>query len=193
MLKSPNYVFEEAAQEDLKDIARMHRRFFGCTFSGQLGLEFLEDFYSLIKASPEGVILVCKDKGKIAGFIAGLSSEGNFFLKLLFGNLGPVIWHWRQGLDFLRKEITFKDGEFKAELKSVAILEGYQRQGIASQLVSGLEEFFKRKNVSQYKVFTDLKSSPDAWKFYENSGFHLHQKENISGVETRLYTKTIVT
>jgi len=191
MLKTANYAFEEARQEDLRDIARMHERFFGCTFSGQLGLKFLEDFYSLINASPEGIIVVCRDKGKIVGFVSGLSSEGGFAGRLLFKNFWSVLGHWRQGLDFVRREIVFKGGEFKAELKSIAILQEYQRQGIASELVSRLETFFKKKSVTGYKAFTDLKSSPDAWKFYESSHFCLHQKETISGIETRLYAKTI--
>src|SRR3989338_5867337 len=130
MLKD-EYVFEQApSQQDIKDIAEIHRKFFGCDLSGQLGVDFLQDYYQEIRSSPEGIIVICKDQGKVIGVISGLASKSDFLVKIAAANLGPIliqiIAHPLSFLRFIKRAIVLKEGEFEAELMSLAVLEEYQ-------------------------------------------------------------------
>ena len=194
MFRDSGFVFEQAAQQDLKDIAQIHHRIFGCDLSGRLGKNFLKHYYQKMKASSDGIIVVCKEQGRVVGFISGLSAESDFLLKAAAANLLSIfvqcIVHPLSFLRFLKRNIIFKEGEFKAELTSLAILEEYRGKGIAPALLLRLEEFFKNKKVKNYKVYTDAKYGSGC-RFYEKSGFSLHQEADLFGNQARLYVKTI--
>ena len=189
--------FEQAREQDLKAVAAIHRQIFSTTLSGQLGERFLEEYYRKIKISPGGIVIVCENKGQVIGFISGLSSKDNFLFPLLIKNVWSILKElavhptiFKNIFRFIKRSLVLKEGKFNAELMALAVLEEYRGKGLASGLVARMEEFFVSKNVKEYKVFTDLKSST-GYGFYEKSGFRLFQEVDLLGVQARLYFKTI--
>ncbi len=184
--------------EELRQVVELHKQSFKNVLIGQLGKIFLNYYYKKIWQSPQGVILIYKEDGKVIGFISGLLNDQSFYniefyirsLVGIFMNMFPKPIVILNLCRYIKRNIILRTHSLNSELLSIAVTEAYWGKGIGRSLVLAFDEYFKNRNVKIYKVFTDLNFSKGAL-LYEKLNFDLYKEMNLFGLTLRMYIRKI--
>lgn len=196
-----------AKKDEAQQIAEIHKKEIKSGFLSSLKLLFLTKLYSAIINSCFSFCVVAKEKGKIIGFVSGVTNVDRlylYFMRRYFFHSTVALLPRAFSFKTLKKilETLFypirKIGHFikkggkkeklpKAELLSIAIEKNFQRQGIGKKLIEQFISEIKKRKIKSFKVIVgeNLKS---AVKFYEKNGFEFVKKIKIHGNQlSRVY------
>lgn len=157
---------KHAKLEDLNPIVDLHKEIFKGVFSGELNREFLLSFYKELLTDNDCAIYVANIDNKFAGFIAG-SGYGNYLSFKMKCKLMRVMIHKCirtpefivEILRLVKKKLYYIILKIKSELIAIAVKSEYRKRKIGRRLVENLEDFFIKKKIKSYHVFTDNKVS----------------------------------
>ncbi len=196
-----------AKKDEAQQIAEIHKKEIKQGFLSSLKKPFLTKLYSSIISSPYSFCLVVEEKGKIIGFVSGVTNVDRlyiYFLSRYFFHSTAALLPRAFNFKNLRKilETLFypirKIGHFvkkggkkeklpKAELLSIAVEKEFQRQGLGAKMLEKFISEMKKRKIQGFKVIVgeNLKS---AIKFYEKNGFEFVKKIKVHGNQiSRVY------
>ena len=187
---------------DMEAVTILHSKALKIGFLSTLGEDFLGIIYEGITTSDLGVIFVCEEDGKVAGFIAGSTDTKKMFKDIkrrkftrLAGNLAGKVLRKPSIVKNLRRSLEYPEmagDSVAAELLSIAVYEDFRGKGIGSALVEALVKYFKERGVSAFKVSVDQRLD-GADEFYERLGFELRDSIEIYGKKMNIYIYKIET
>jgi len=194
-------VIYNAERKILKEIVKIHyeslayRSFitnFGEDFLFLIYLCMLEKKLGFLVCSSEGdnmtgFILACVDSSKLFSLIFR-----KFFLFLFIIIKGVIkspglIVKVLQTLSYENRAAP----DIKPELVVIAVKENYRSKGIGRDLMTIMEDEFKKTGISAYKV-TVHKEMLRANNFYLNNGMRLLKTFYLYGVPWNAYVKNVV-
>lgn len=196
---------QAAEISDSGAIARLHANTLNSGFLPSLGAGFLTSLYKyLIKHE---IVLVLRRDEDIGGFISCALDSGRVMKRFLFLSpmgvfriltailrkpaiIVPVIETW-----LIPSKSHSGRGEEeplpRAELLSVCVVPEYQKEGIGTRLLEGLEQLLRERQEKKYKVITgaELKGANN---FYLKNGFKLVKTINTHGKNlSNVYSKQL--
>ena len=178
-----------AEKDDIEQIADIHQKEINKGFLSGLGSGFLEKVYLAIIKSKISFCVVDEENGKITGFIAGAVNLDKFFRYFLknhfftaFFSLSPQIFNLKKIKKIIEVLFYPKKGNSlpEAELLTIAVINEFQGQGIAVQMLARFIYEMKNRKIGSFKVIVGESLTP-AIKFYEKSGFRFVKNINIHG------------
>jgi len=182
--------------KDAEAIAKIHVDALGIGFLSTLGEDFLKIVYEGVTSSKFGIGFVYMEDSKIVGFISGSANTSKLLKEIYKKNLlgfGKIIF-----LKILQKPGIIKylygysrypdlsKDNIKAELLSIAVMEGYRNKGIGKELVGALIDHFKSLGIFRFKVNVDQRL-PGADEFYKALGFKLIGTMEIHNKKQDIY------
>jgi len=169
--------------EDILAVANLHAAELQYSFNSKLGVKHLARIYRAMTAFPDSFVGVALDDGVPVGVVSGtldvatlkraiirslgwrgkLRMVGGLLLKpsaifALLGEMKP------------RPPVRVGEQEVSACLTAIAVAASHRRKGLASQLVTALEDFFRTRGISHYWLDTVTENS-GARSFYKKLGF----------------------
>ena len=200
-------MIESAQLSDSIQIANLHHSAIKSGFLSSLGLGFLNSLYKYLIIKE--IVLVYRDGEKVLGFVSCSLCSGKMMRKFLF-NPGGVLSFLPavlkkpslilRALETMRIPVKNKSaGEKKpglnlpdAELLSISVKPGTQKEGIGTLLLSGLEKRLREEGVKQYKAVAGA-TLVAANSFYQKNGFHLTTEISIHGKDiSNVYCKSLL-
>jgi GNAT superfamily N-acetyltransferase len=182
------------SSDNIDTLVLMHKTTFSNVLSGQIGVNFLRYYYSLILE--KGFIFGYFVDNELLAFVSGAFNEKvisspKFIRQTIFGVLSHISFKVILNLfRYVRKSFLLNDITIKAELLSIIVSDQLRGQGIGKQLVHSFEEYMILNSIQEYKVYTDLKFSTGS-AFYEKEGFKLCKEMNLFGLKTKLFIKKL--
>ena len=135
--------------DEFKDLVSLSREFFeeyGSHHKGFFALDALRDddivsYFSNLLDNDDGEVIVAREEGRIVGYIAVC----------------------------VRKQPGYWKVKRVGDISGLMVQNAYRRRGIARQLMDKAKEFFEKKGVKYFTVYTAIENR-GAIKFYEQSG-----------------------
>lgn len=194
-------VIEPARPDDAPPVARLHADGIREGFLSFLGPRFLSVLYRAMARSSHAVLLVARQDGNVAGFVAGAVEPGAFYRSFLLrrGPAAALVLAGRavrpsvarrivETLRYLRRQSS---GTHGPELLSIAVGPGYLRSGLGSRLVARLEDELRDQGASRLFVVVGADNAP-ARRFYERLGFSLDRDVEVHpGSRSVRYRKSL--
>lgn len=138
---------------DIEDLKDLKHLYEDAFAGSTTDFDKMVEAFNQIKNNPNYIILCAKADGKVVGSVLGIVCCE------LFGQCKPFM-----------------------VLEDVAVLNDYQRQGIAKQLLISMEEQAMKKNCSMI-LFVSSESRTGAHKLYESLGYGT---DKVNGYRKRL-------
>ena len=133
----------------------------------------------------------------LSGFVSGIVDDDSFYdIKYYFWAGFGILTHIyspkviRSLFRHIKRQLAFRDIKIKPELLSIAVRDDMKGKGVGTSLINALEDYFREKNVTAYKVYTDMLYSTGS-QLYEKLGFDFLREVNLFGLPFRLYVKKI--
>ena len=163
---------------DSSAFAKIHIAALGGDFLPSLGFSFLKTFYNGVINTFGVYGFVYEEDGKVHGFVVGTRNSSKFFRRAIRANF--IRFSFLLFVALIKKPTiiknifeTFlypkKDVGAKAELVVIAVDNKYRGKGIGKRLVLALEEEFKNRKITSYKL--TVHASKEAVGFYEHLGY----------------------
>ena len=167
---------------DVGESVAIHLRAFPGFFLSQLGRRFLLCLYEEILKDPSGIAFVCRQSGRVQGFVAGTTDPRGFYRRLLAGRwrrfaLASVIPVVRSPLIVPRLLGAFRrpeeepDAEGCGLLMSIGVDPQTQANGIGTMLVNEFLAECQRRGLSAVHLTTDRFENDRVNQFYSRLGF----------------------
>ena len=179
----------------LDEIVALHINAFRSVLSGQTGEFFLRNFYRRI--FEKGFVFGNINDDHLSGFVSGIVDDDSFYdIKYYFWAGFGILTHIyspkviRSLFRHIKRQLAFRDIKIKPELLSIAVRDDMKGKGVGTSLINALEDYFREKNVTAYKVYTDMLYSTGS-QLYEKLGFDFFREVNLFGLPFRLYVKKI--
>jgi ribosomal protein S18 acetylase RimI-like enzyme len=188
-------LIKSATEEDIPQIATVHKEQFPTHFLGRYSKSLIEKFYRCFLRE-ESIFLVCEHGGSIIGFVLGgtsnnLSKSKNIFLKeykndyIVETILTPSVYLLAASRikplflsSFLRKDNRKSELVIEAvRLLSIAVDDNAKGKGIANMLVDAFES--RIQSATNYGLSVN-KSNSRAIKFYRRTGFTIEKETEDS-------------
>src|SRR3989338_3905865 len=160
-----------AEKDDIEQIADIHQKEINKGFLSGIGSGFLEKVYLAIIKSKISFCVVDEENGKITGFIAGAVNLDKFFRYFFKNHFFTAFFSL-----YPKKGNSLPE----AELLTIAVINEFQGQGIAVQMLARFIYEMKNRKIGSFKVIVGESLTP-AIKFYEKSGFRFVKNINIHG------------
>ncbi len=181
----------------LKQIASIHKKELEGDFLPSLGESFLYTLYCGVMKDKNNVIFAELENEQILGFVFGTKDTPkmmknvvkNEFIPFIFKSIRAIIK--RPGLiKHFIETFSYKDKESKldtsSELVVIAVDSNSHKKGIGKKLIYTLNEWFKRKNIYEYKL-TVNKNNENANGFYKHMGFIYQYTFNLYKKDWNMY------
>ena len=152
-------MIKELNREHIRQVASIHKRELS-GFLPELGIEFLELFYTTSLSMPEMFTYVEEEKGEIKGLVTGVTQTKNLYFKIISRQpirfvvifLKYFITHFNHLIKFY-KILTYPGfSEGGAELLSIAVSNQFQKRGIGKKLFQKTADEFKRRGIGKFKI-----------------------------------------
>jgi ribosomal protein S18 acetylase RimI-like enzyme len=170
-------------EEDIPTVAKLHAAELQYSFNSRLGPQHLASVYRAMAKIPDCYIGVALDNNVPVGVVSGavnvkkvkpavLRSLGLQGYLRLAGRLliTPSAFAALLSESKSRPPVIAEGKEIDACLTAIAVAASHRRKGLASQLVTALEDFFRARGVSHYWLDTVLENT-GARSFYQSIGF----------------------
>ncbi len=181
-MKGLQIVTSGIIEDDIRQVAELHRKNINLGFISQLGVRFLFYLYQSINAVPSTILIIAKDNNYLLGFVCAAVSLRPVYVHLIRHQLfqvSLVLIPQMFSLSTIRKvkETLFYSSKKNetvtdfpsAELLSIAVDSSARDKGIASKLFDALGEEFKRRKIFEYKIIVGSELMP-AQNFYTKNG-----------------------
>jgi len=170
-------------ESDINFLVSIHCASFENFFLTQLGLKFLEIYYSSVIKSDKGIILGCFDNNELVGFCAATTLSAGFHKGLIKTNFVAFLL---QGIKILltkpkalirlfknlsKEKDDFEDNGKYAELLSIATLPEKQGSGIGKKLLLQLDNELIENACKEVSLTTDFDNNLNAIEFYKSIGY----------------------
>lgn len=191
---------EKAGKYSARNIARIHRESISTGFLSSLGLNFLTKLYEFIISNGYSNCYVYVINNKIVGFCCITNDSkrlyGDFLKKhLLLAAKITIINLFK--IDTLRKIVDHlfynskKDKLPNAELLSVAVISGYKRKKIGSQLFDYIQNKFKKQNIKKFVIATGA-NNIESNEYFKSQDCKLYKKTQLHhNQDSHIYIKII--
>lgn len=172
-------------EEDVSQLASLHRQAFPGYFLSRLGDRFLRQFYRGFLSDPTAITFVARDSSeKILGAAVGSSDPNGFFGRLLrrrligfaFASLFHVLRSPAETPRLIRA-VTYRgdsggdvDGGL---LSSIFVASDGQGKGTGKKILDGWLTEAKKLNVSRAFLSTDSDANDQVRQFYESNGWSI--------------------
>jgi ribosomal protein S18 acetylase RimI-like enzyme len=173
-----------AVEEDVAAVAALHGSLLPGSFLSTLGVTFLGLLYRRVLRQPGSLLLVASSDGRVVGFIAGTEDTFGLYRSFLRHDGLPataatargVLRHPSAGL---RIAETVRYGRTasvpgvelpRAELLSMGVVPEARGKGLASSLVTALQDRWRGAGVFRARVVVSLDNGA-AIATYERAGF----------------------
>jgi ribosomal protein S18 acetylase RimI-like enzyme len=171
-------------ESDVEAVVEIHLRTFPGFFLSFLGHDFLALFYRSIRAAPEGVVLVATDEEGIQAFAAGVTSQKNFYERLVrrhwwrfaLSSLGAAIRRPSvipRLLRALRRPSETRQSVTAAALMSIGVSPESEGKGMGSLIFESFCREMAARGVTEICLTTDRDDNAHANRFYQRHGFHV--------------------
>ena len=180
-----DYVFvsgAEVSEDDIREVADLHRREIAQGFLSSLGRGILEMLFSVAAAGKQGILIAVKEAstGRACGFALGAYCTSAFYGEFLRKKtlaasiaLAPRLFSLRtvrKILETLFYPVRNQPGNLPtAELLDIAVDKAHQGTGLAQELFSQFADNMGEHGVSTFKITTG-ESLRAAQRFYEKLG-----------------------
>lgn len=178
--------------KDIKQVVRLHRAELP-GFLSELGIPFLEKFYTHSLSIPEVFTIVEKEDEEILGFATGVVSAGGLYKKIISRDiLGFGMLFLRFFIvhpDKLRK--TFKTLAYPGfkqhipELLTIAVAKKHQQRGVGRRLFQKVADEFEKRGMSGFEV--SVYERLPAVGFYQKIGCKFVRSFDFLGEKMRYY------
>ena len=177
-------VLDNADENFIAKLSKLHMAAFPDFFLTQLGLPFLKTLYRGYMEDENSGIIVAEVNGKLAGFIAYSNEYSRFYKGLLkrhlirfaFYSIFAVIHHpsfCKRLLRAFKKSNEVKKEEAYVELASICVNPKIGSKGIGSKLIDKLKEITDFTVYEYINLETDACDNNAVNKFYIKNGFQL--------------------
>lgn len=166
---------------DYSAVAKLHITGINQGFLSSLGEDFLALLYQAIDESENSTLIVHRLNGDIVGFVAGAQGLGEIYKIILkhwwklFVSLLPSLFSLKkierilETVFYEKKSAKFEFVIPDSELLSIVVKDEYRGQGIAGQLLNELAEYFRSRDIDQFKIIVGESLMP-AHQFYLKMG-----------------------
>lgn len=177
-----------AQQRDLANIVIVHQRAFPDSFLTGLGSEFLHQYYGLVLAYPERVLLVSTSQDQVEGFVCGFVDPAEFYKSMsqrkwrfalpVLGalardpRLAGKIVNGLQRVERKREPLNVQS----CELSSLAVLPKSRGKGIGGALVKAFLEQAGLCGTEHVFLCTDADDNDSVNGLYRKAGFQIRQR-----------------
>lgn len=179
-----------------REVAQLHAAHIDQGFLATLGPGFLSVLYRAIDESPEGVLLVEEQDGRVVGFIAAAARIAPIYRRMLrypfrlTRHLLPCCVRPR-ALRNIMEILRYSKGTGldralpEAELLSLVVAPQDRGKAVAEHLYGRLADAFRRRGISAFKLIVGEELEP-AHRFYRRMGataagsIHLHRGRSSS-------------
>ncbi len=177
-------VLDNADENFIAKLSKLHMAAFPDFFLTQLGLPFLKTLYRGYMEDENSGIIVAEVNGELAGFIAYSNEYSRFYKGLLkrhlirfaFYSILAVIHHpsfCKRLLRAFKKSNEVKKEEAYVELASICVNPKIGSKGIGSKLIDKLKEITDFTVYEYINLETDACDNNAVNKFYIKNGFQL--------------------
>lgn len=166
--------------EAVPAVAKLHASELRYSFNSMLGAKHLAGIYRTMSALPYCFVGVALEAGVPVGIVSGTLDERLLKSAVLRsmswrGMIGGLLCRPSAGFALLKEmkpcpSVQAGDRVVTASLTAIAVATSHRREGLASQLVAALEEFFRGQGVTHYRLDTIAKNT-GARGFYRKLGF----------------------
>ncbi len=181
--------YVNAVEQDLYQVAQIHKERFPDHYLGKFSISLLYRFYKNLLDAKQ-IFIVAKEKDEVVGFVVGgdikiIKERLSLFIRtnVLFYGLEILIRPntWAKSFDKL-KEVIFKqpssqynlDDHEKYTLLSIATAKSAGGKGVGTGLVKAFDSTLSE--VGDHYHLAVMESNTGAIKFYEKNGFTVANK-----------------
>jgi GNAT superfamily N-acetyltransferase len=214
-MKDIRFQGRKFSYEQLSEIALLHRAGISKGFLSSFSIAFLRQLYRAISLDPFSNLTIATDSesGSSIGFIAGTNNITSMYRRVIMRHGFLLTWLLLAEVfkvSFIKKCIEtlfypiFIDKKWRrsqgggdppekselAELLAIVVKDEVRRKGIGKLLVNELELYFKRQNISSYRVVT-FSEDKVSNVFYSTMGFHNTGPFAFHGNILNTYTKVL--
>jgi GNAT superfamily N-acetyltransferase len=174
--------------EDVRKLARLHRRAFPGFFLSQLGEPFLVQFYRGFIDDPTAVVAIERDeRGDPVGVVVGTTEPQGFFRRLLRRRLLGFGWAALQGavrrpsaVPRLLRAVRYRGdapaGAEGALLSSICVDPRARANGVGGRLLTAWSERAAALGATSAYLLTDAEGNDAVNRFYANHGWVRHDR-----------------
>jgi ribosomal protein S18 acetylase RimI-like enzyme len=180
----------------LEEIVDIHATVLRESFLTNFKRKFLHILYSNLISSPETILLVAMDKGKVAGFALAVTDYSKFIKNALSARLFEagvlVLIHSVLHPQVLYKlllslpHLLFGKASKNAELQFIALQPEFQGQKIGEALLHRLAMEFHSRSITHYLVSTKFDNTRSN-NFYIKNGFTFSHVVKYFGEKLNYY------
>lgn len=177
----------DASEQQLAYITRLHMRAFPGFFLTQLGFSFVYTLYKGYMEDKDSGIIVAERKGRIIGFIAysydyPMFYKGlirNHLIKFALCSMTAAIKHpsfIKRLLGAFKKSDSVVKTEGYVELASICVDPRIGSKGVGTALINYLKSQVNFKRYEYINLETDADNNDSVNKFYTKNGFVLYRQ-----------------
>lgn len=179
-------------EEYVKQVARMHKKELS-GFLPELGEEFLALFYKTSLGLPEMFTFVEEEKGKVLGFVTGVTTTKNLYKKIILRKpLKFSFIFWKYIISHpakvfkIFKIVTYPGfAQDHPELLTIAVSQNYRLKGIGLSLFRKCAGEFKKRKIDKFKI--SVYDRLPANGFYQKIGCRLESSFDFLGEKMNYY------
>ncbi len=172
---------------DVGAVVDLHLAAFPGFFLSFLGPRFLRELYGSILDDPSGIAFVSEQKGRLHGFVAGTTSQGGLYSRILGQRwwrfalaaipsfvrrpaIAPRLWR------ALTKPVQRPPDGARGTLMSLAVAPARQGGGLGSENVHRFLYAAKERGMREVDLTTDADENEPVQRFYEKLGFRVTRR-----------------
>ncbi len=183
-------LYRKATEEDLHQVALIHKESFGGSFISSLGIGLIKKFYYeyLIEDCP--FVIAVSDDG-IIGFSMGYYNGSRGTERFIKNNRLHLVFRCFLRMILLDKQVIFRVknyikaciyirkntssstiSELSADLLSICVIDKYKGKGVSMELITYFESLLKDKGAHHFTLSV-LKKNERALNFYKKVGMKI--------------------
>ena len=192
------YKTQNFSPAEILEAARIQIRELPEGFLSSLGEQPLYLVFKHAADSEYGILILAKDRDKVAGYVMGATNTSKFYVEFLRKRSLVALRYFLPKLISVQRLLrafetllypsrrSVQTSTVQAELLDLAVTQEYQGKGIASQLFDLLVEMFQQKGIRRFQIPTS-EGLERAHRFYEKKGAHC-----VGSIEVHKGAKTLI-
>lgn len=174
-----------ANYEHIPDLVSLHMECLPNTLNVRLGKEHLTRLYRQMTKLDWGMVTVALIDGNvvIGGATATTLADAEFWEMICTTkpiDLLRIAWRILKHPSWWR-DLVHANHLKGAVLTSLVVAPAYRRRGIGKNLVLAVDDFFRSRGITEYKIETQFDNIV-AWAFYVNVGCQVEHIDNYGNV-----------
>jgi len=195
-------ILNKVSKAELAEVAKLHVNSLPNDLLPQLGIKYLNHFYSFINKSPHDGLLVGAIDGKIVGSVSYTLRSASFLKRSVINTLSSFSRHFVTryfnskklriaSLNIILSLLSTNKIDLSPELAFIFTDSKFRSMGIGSKLINNLEIVLRKKGLNKYFVKTINSKGNQAIDFYEKNKFTCIGEKSIGKTFYLIFEKTI--